>query len=413
MDLLRPVIKPYAWGSHEALARLQGRGTPSDGPEAELWMGAHPSGPAGITRGGRELTLLDAVSGGPERELGAACAQRFGGRLPFLLKVLAAEQPLSIQVHPDREQARSAFAAQSADGRRGPYTDDWPKPELLYTLSRFEVLAGFRDREEAVGVLEDLEVGRLRPVTELLRAGAGDEVLTDALRLVLEWPRDDRAALVHGVVESCRRRARSSGPHAQAYAAVGHMSRHHPEDLGLVASLLLRHRILEPDTALFMPAGGLHAYVRGVGLELLANSDNVLRAGLTAKEVNVPELLRITDPAVRVPEVTPTSVPGPGSTQLYDCPVEEFALHRTGLDGPGGPLVPSAGARIAFCADGAVQLRAGGTDQLRLGPGDSCFLPASDDDVLVEGEGTLFVASAGLSPAERGSLAQGSLPPLL
>ncbi|MGC9440446.1 mannose-6-phosphate isomerase, class I [Streptomyces sp. WG5] len=404
MDLLQPVIKPYAWGSHEALARLQGRRTPSAGPEAELWMGAHPSGPAGMTRGGRELTLLDAVSGGPERELGAACARRFGGRLPFLLKVLAAEQPLSIQVHPDREQARSAFAAQQADGRHGPYADGWPKPELLCALSRFEVLAGFRGREEAVRVLEDLEVGRLHPVVALLRAGAGDQVLTDALRAVLEWPRDDRAALVRGVVESCRRRARPDGPHAEAYAAVERMSRHHPGDLGLVASLLLNHRVLEPGEALFMPAGGLHAYVRGVGLELLANSDNVLRAGLTAKEVNVPELLRITNPAVHVPEVTPTSVPGPGSTQLYDCPVEEFSLHRTRLDGQGGPLVPSAGPRIAFCADGWVRLRAGRTDHLRLGAGDSCFLSASDDSVLVEGEGTLFVAAAGLSPAGCGPL---------
>ncbi|GAA3212538.1 hypothetical protein GCM10020256_12020 [Streptomyces thermocoprophilus] len=159
-----------------------------------------------------------------------------------------------------------------------------------------------------------------------------------------------------------------------------------------------------------MPAGGLHAHVHGVGLELLANSDNVLRAGLTTKEVNVPELLRITDPTVRVPVVAPRSVPGPGSTWLYDCPVAEFALYRTELDGSSGPLVPASGPRIAFCAGGSARLsaRTGDTEPLHLGPGASCFLPASDQEVLVEGEGTLFVATVGLLPDEHGAIAQNS-----
>ncbi|MFD8274561.1 mannose-6-phosphate isomerase, class I [Streptomyces flaveolus] len=410
MDLLQPIIKPYAWGSRDALARLQGRDTPSAGPEAELWMGAHPSGPAGLTRDGRATTLLDAVAGDPDGELGGACARTFGGRLPFLLKVLAAEQPLSIQVHPDRDQARSAFAAQQARGGHGPYADDWPKPELLYALSRFEVLAGFRDREEAAHLLENLGVDGLRPVIGLLRAGTGEQALSEALPALLERAQDDRAPLVSAVVASSRRLARSAHPHAAAYAAVERMSGHHPEDLGLVASLLLDHRVLEPGTALFMPAGGLHAYVHGVGLELLANSDNVLRAGLTAKEVNVPELLRITDPAVRVPVVVPRSVPGPGPTWLYDCPVAEFALYRTELDGSSGPLVPASGPRIAFCAHGSARLstRTGNTEPLGLGPGASCFLPASDQEVLVEGEGTLFVATVGLLPEEHSAIAQNS-----
>ncbi|MFJ8546430.1 mannose-6-phosphate isomerase, class I [Streptomyces sp. NPDC093586] len=405
MDLLLPIIKPYAWGSHEGIARLQGRDVPSAGPEAELWMGAHASGPAGMTRDGHPTTLRDAVADDPERELGAACARRFDGRLPFLLKVLAAEQPLSIQVHPDREQARAGFAAQQAAGGHGAYADDWPKPELLCALSRFEVLAGFRGRAQAARILEDLGLDRLRPVAALLRDGTGDEALTEALRALLEWPRHDREPFVAEVVEASRRRAPLPGPHRAAYDAVVRMSEYHPGDLGLVASLLLDHRVLEPGEALFMPAGGLHAYVRGVGVELLANSDNVLRAGLTAKEVDVPELLRITDPSVRVPEVRPTGVPGPGRTRLYDCPVEEFALYRTELAGPGGPLVPSSGPRIAFCAEGTVRLRTGQGEELRLGPGASCFLSASDEDVLVDGEGTLFVAATGPGADDRGSRA--------
>ncbi|MFH9038308.1 mannose-6-phosphate isomerase, class I [Streptomyces sp. NPDC017966] len=408
MDPIRPIIKPYAWGSREALARLRGRSVPSAGPEAELWMGAHPAGPAGLTRDGRATTLHEVVAAAPERELGGACARRFGGRLPFLLKVLAAEQPLSVQVHPDREQARTAFAAQLATATAtatatgtgpGTYADDWPKPELLYALTRFEVLAGFRDRDEAVAVFDGLGLADVRPLTDVLRAGDGATALTDALRTVLETGHD-RAGLVPAVVAASRRQARAPGPYAAAYDAVVRMAEHHPGDPGLVASLLMRYQVLEPGTALFMPAGGLHAYLNGVGVELMAASDNVLRAGLTTKEVNIPELLRVTDPAVRVPVVRPSGVPG-SRTRAYACPVEEFALYRTELGGPPKPVVPSSGPRIVLCVDGSALLRGPEGDELSLGPGASCFLSDSDRDVTAQGDGTLFVAGTGLGVAHR------------
>ncbi|MFJ5778981.1 mannose-6-phosphate isomerase, class I [Streptomyces sp. NPDC093094] len=394
---MEPIIKTYDWGSHEALARLQGRDTPSAGPEAELWMGAHPAGPSGVTRDGRTRGLHDVVSEAPERELGAECVAHFGGRLPFLLKVLAADQPLSIQVHPDRKQARDAFGVQAANGGEGPYSDDWPKPELLYALSPFEVLAGFRTRTEAAAVLDGLGVEGLRPVVALLESGSDETALTAALGALLEQPACDREPLVREVVEASARLADERGPHAQAYGAVVHMERHHPGDLGLVASLLLRHRILEAGSALYMPAGGLHAYVRGVGVELMAASDNVLRAGLTTKEVNVPELLRITDPAVRVPVVAPRAVAGPGRTHVFECPAEEFTLYRTELTAEGVPLVPSGGPRIVLCTQGTARLRGPDGDVVTLHPGASCFVPDSDQGVTVEGAGTVFVAGAGLA----------------
>jgi mannose-6-phosphate isomerase len=365
-------------------------------------MGAHPAGPTGLTRDGCATTLQQVVAGAPERELGAACADRFEGRLPFLLKVLAAEQPLSIQVHPDRAQARAGFRAQLGGGAgHGPYADDWPKPELLYTLTAFEVLAGFRPRDQAAAVLEELGLARLRRVTDVLRTGDGARTLTDALRTVLTWPRHDRPALVHSVVEASRRRARVPGPYAAAYDAVVRMAEHHPGDLGLVASLLLCHQVLEPDTALFIPAGGLHAYVRGVGVELMAGSDNVLRAGLTTKEVNVAELLRITDPSVTVPVVRPDSVPGAPHTKVYTCPAEEFALYRIELGERPEPLEPRSGPRIALCTEGRALLRGPGGEELPLGPGASCFLPDSRRGVTAQGDGALFVAATGLPLHER------------
>ncbi|MFF6823538.1 mannose-6-phosphate isomerase, class I [Streptomyces longwoodensis] len=395
MDVLQPIIKPYSWGSRDALARLQGRDVPAAGPEAELWMGAHPAGPSGLTRDGRRTTLQDVVAADPERELGAPCARRFGGRLPFLLKILAADRPLSIQVHPDRRHARSGFAAQSAAPGRQLYADDWPKPELLYALTPFEVLAGFRGRAEAVEVYDGLGVPALGPVVDVLRAGDADDALREALRTVLDRPSDDRRSLVSAVVAASARLGGSPGPYAAAYAAVAGMARHHPGDPGLVASLLLRHQVLEAGTALFMPAGGLHAYVRGVGVELLANSDNVLRAGLTGKEVDVPELLRITDPGARVAVVAPRPLGGPGRTHAYDCPVEEFALHRTALGAAPRPVVPAAGPRIVLCLDGTAQLGKPDGEEVSLRSGASCFLPATDEEVTARGDGTLFVASAG------------------
>src|SRR6266516_1911388 len=187
MDLLRPLIRPYPWGTRTAIAELQGRPVPAPGPEAELWMGAHPSAPSGVGRlsspptppppaPSTPLVALDAViAGDPERELGAECAARFGGRLPFLLKVLSAEKALSIQVHPSRTQAEAGFAAENARGLAPDdparnYVDDWPKPELLYALTPFEVAAGLRAPADASALLRALALDELKPLAAALAA---------------------------------------------------------------------------------------------------------------------------------------------------------------------------------------------------------------------------------------------------
>src|SRR5438046_50180 len=223
MDLLRPVIRPYPWGTRTAIAELQGRPVPAPGPEAELWMGAHPSAPSALHRPpalstslapsvlstpsvpSTTLVTLDAViAGDPERELGAECAARFGGRLPFLLKVLSAEKALSIQVHPSRAQAEAGYAADNARGLAADdparnYVDDWPKPGLLYALTPFEVAAGLRTPADAAALLSALEVDELKP----LAAGLHD--LRAALATIIQWP--EPARLVSEVVAACERLA--------------------------------------------------------------------------------------------------------------------------------------------------------------------------------------------------------------
>ena len=393
-------MQPYAWGSRTAIAALQGRPVPSPQPEAELWMGAHPSAPSGLERAGVRTTLDAVVAADPVGELGAGCAARFGGRLPFLLKVIAAEKALSIQVHPSRAQAKAGFRAENERGmppgdKARNYVDDWPKPEILCALTPFEMLAGMRTTADAAVLLRALDVGQLAPVAAGLEAAAGDPAaLTAALSQVLNWPDGYRAGLVGAVVTACARLAAGTGPYAAACDATARLGDQHPGELAVVASLLLRHAVLRPGDAVFLPAGGLHCYVRGTGVELLANSDNVVRAGFTAKHVDVPELLKLTDPAAPVPVIQPR--PLGGGVAVYQTPAPEFRLYRAEIAAAELTL-PGDGPRLLLCADGGVTLRSGAGAVLKAGRGESCFLSAADGAVTAAGPALMFLATSGLS----------------
>jgi mannose-6-phosphate isomerase len=427
MDLLRPVVRPYPWGTRTAIADLQGRPVPAPGPEAELWMGAHPSAPSVVDRAG---TTLDAViAAAPDRELGPECAERFSGRLPFLLKVLSAEKALSIQVHPSRAQAEAGFAAENAlglppgDPARN-YVDDWPKPELLYALTPFEVAAGLRTPADAAAILRALAVDQLQPLVAALSAATSEQAMAGALASVLEWPEPGRAELLAAVAAACARLAAAGrgasgasggGPYADACAAAVRVAADHPGDLGVLALLLMRHEVLQPGQAVFMPAGGLHAYLQGTGIELLANSDNVVRSGLTSKHIDVPELLKLLDPSVSVPVLSPRVLAD--GIAWFDTPAPEFRLYLLDLAAqpgqgprlarpghgpqparPGhGPrlALPGHGPRILLCLDGACVLRAASGEAIELSRGDSCFVSAADAPVHATGSARLALATPG------------------
>jgi mannose-6-phosphate isomerase len=405
MDVLRPVVRPYPWGSRHAIAELVGRPAPAPGPEAELWMGAHPSAPSGVARDARRTTLDAVIAADPDRELGPGCVARFGPRLPFLLKVLAAEQALSIQVHPSRAQAQAGFRAENARGLAPDdparnYTDDWPKPELLYALTPFEVLAGLRTPADAAGLLRALAVGPLASLAVQLEVSGSaplavelsGQLLAGLLGTILSWPPAGRSALVAGVVAACARLASDGGPYSAAAAAAVRIAADHPGDLGVVASLLMRHAVLEPGQAMFMPAGGLHAYLKGTGIELLANSDNVVRAGLTGKHLDVPELLALLDPSVAVPVLSPRGLAD--GIAWFDTPAPEFRLYLVDLVGNTVSL-PGEGPRIVLCTEGSAVLRSESGGKTEIGRGGSCFLAAADGPVSGTGTGHFFLASPG------------------
>ena len=380
MDHLENTIRPYAWGSTTAIPRLLGV-EPSGEPQAEMWMGAHPGAPSRTGRG----TLTEVIDAAPERELGPEAVAKFGPRLPFLLKILAAGAPLSLQVHPDLVQAKEGYEDEE---RRGVpvgaphrnYKDANHKPELICALTPFDGLCGFRDPEETARLLAGLEVDTLKPYVDLLRAHPQDAALREVLTAVLGADPEDMAGTVAETAAACERLGGGYTP----YAEIAH---HYPGDPGVIAAMLLNHVRLQPGEALFLGAGIPHAYLNGLGVEIMANSDNVLRCGLTPKHVDVPELLRIvhfeaSDPGVLRPEASP------GGEEVYETPIDEFRLSRYVLpEGASAHDLTRATPQILLCTAGTV--RAG---EYELGPGQSVFVPAGEK-AEVSGAGTVFRAT--------------------
>ncbi len=387
MELLESSIRAYSWGSRTAIAAMQGRPGPTAQPEAELWMGAHPDSPSSVVRGGRAARLDDVISDDPVGLLGDDTVEQFGPRLPFMLKVLAAASPLSLQAHPDPVMAARRYAEEAhLPGEKRLYTDPYAKPELLVALDDFDTLCGFRDPGRSADVIESLDVDVLAPVIRVLRTGAVATRLRTAISMLLRWPANERRSVVTAVVSAARR---------LGLDYIVDLGEQFEDDMGIVVALLLNHVQLGAGEGIWMPDGNLHAYLRGIGMELLASSDNVLRGGFTAKRVDVEELIRVLrfevlpDPVVKPVVLAPDVVTWP-------VPAPEFALIRTTVTRSGGVVTfEPAGPRIVFCVTGSVTLDDG--TPIVLAGGQSAF-GAAGRSLSVFGDGTVFVATTGVSP---------------
>ncbi|MEU2117052.1 mannose-6-phosphate isomerase, class I [Streptomyces sp. NPDC016459] len=401
MDLLLNTVQSYDWGSVTALPRLLGT-EPSGAPQAELWMGAHPAAPSRVRRDHRTLPLDRVIAADPLAELGAATLRRFGARLPFLLKLLAADAPLSVQVHPDPAQARAGFAREDAlgiptDAPHRTYRDAHHKPEMIVALSRFRGLCGFRAPRECADLLDALAVPALRPYAGSLRALPQEKALAEVFTAFLRPP----TGLVASVAQAVEAAAVRTGPHREDFTACATVAHAHPGDPGLLAALMLRRVELAPGEGLFLAAGVPHAYLSGLGVEIMASSDNVLRCGLTSKHVDVAELLEV----VRF-TATPTRVlipRGKDGEEVYPAPVDDFRLSRFRLraNGPARRLAPGS-PQILLCVDGeaAVTSTAGA---VRIGPGRCVYVPAAAE-VALSGTGTVFRATVGTPETPRRQL---------
>ena len=388
---LRNPIRDYAWGSRTALAELTGRPHPTPRPEAELWIGAHPTAPSQVGAESGWVSLPDWIRRDPAAVLGPEIARRFGGELPFLLKVLAVARALSVQAHPDAERARAGFereerAGLARDDPRRSYRDPNGKPELICALTGFTALCGFRATDEIARGLEGLGVPELVETARALRAEPGRDGLARGLRSVLAAPPEWAEA----AAAAAERRAGDS----PEYRWVAELGRQQPGDPGLLAPLWLQRIELRPGQGLFLPAGELHTYLEGTGVEILANSDNVLRGGLTAKPVDVPELLAaLSFRQQPVPRIEPRP-DGPGEG-VYPTPAREFELAVLSV-GPAAPLASRAQhpVEILLCTRGEASLEgavAPGAE--RLARGEAVLVPAAAGAYALRGNATVYRAS--------------------
>ncbi|PZS36387.1 MAG: mannose-6-phosphate isomerase, class I [Pseudonocardiales bacterium] len=428
VELLRNAVRPYAWGSRTAIPELLGSPVPAPHPQAELWLGAHPADPSVLMHAdGAQTSLLEALRTDPYRHLGTRCAQRWGGRLPFLLKVLAAEEPLSLQAHPSAEQAAEGFAREEGRGvpRDAPernYVDPSHKPELICALTELQALAGFRDPRRTVELLKALDVPALQPYRAMLAAEPNADGLRTLFTTWITMPETAMKAVLPGTLDACvallRRdgvcggdfrtprggdfRTPRGGDFRTECRVILELAETYPGDVGVLAALLLNHVVLASGEAMYLPAGNLHTYLRGTGVEISANSDNVLRGGLTSKHIDVPELLRVLDFSYGALPVQRGERVGLHET-AYRTLAEEFQLTRLEwADGESTPVcLHSRWPQILLCTQGSAQLHSLDGGSVTVRRGGSVWLAAADPDVtLCPGPGPvqLFRALPGLAP---------------
>ncbi|WP_298129411.1 mannose-6-phosphate isomerase, class I [Micropruina sp.] len=395
MQPLSGTVQRYAWGTHDAIPALLGR--PTDGqPIAEYWLGAHSSSPS-LLEGG---TLVEHIASGP-RVLGKRSREAFGEQLPYLMKLLSARHALSLQAHPSREQAIDGFARETRagiplDSPERTYKDSWPKPEILIALDEFHTLAGFRNPHETaalfagLGVAEELE-SVIGPLTERKGPAAMAEVFLDVLSLD-----EPRRRLVNETVAAAMHHRDDGGEVGEFARTALELDAVFPADPGILAALLMNRLLLAPGEALFVPAGMMHAHLRGTGVEIMANSDNVIRGGLTSKHIDVSELVAVVDfdpwlPEVLLPRQTRRGV------FKYETPCSEFEAWQMSVDSETGPVrVPGRGsARILLVTEGHCLLD-DGHSRLELPRGRAAFLSAEERDVYASGTATLYGTSSGI-----------------
>ncbi|WP_216381891.1 mannose-6-phosphate isomerase, class I [Arcanobacterium phocae] len=409
MKYLQGRVRHYSWGSHNAIPRLFGCPA-AEKPVAELWFGAHNNAPSFVSDDPRQqsyapqggsaelLSLAELIAADPHRVLGDDIIARYGSQLPFLLKLIAPDQPLSLQVHPSLEQAYLGFEREERAGippqdPRRCYPDQNHKPEMLYALTTFEALVGFRSPRRILGVLSGLDCAVARRVRTTIAAEPNNHGVRQAFSQLISQATRPTEEEVAELVTQCAARRSVDSPSPRADALAVRIARFHPGDPGIVASLLLNPVTLHPGEALYTPAGIVHAYISGLGVEVMAASDNVLRAGLTYKHVDVEELLRITDtvaaPPIRIAAERISSV-----QSTFYVPVDDFELSVISLRHADERVeVKGCGPRIILCVRGAVEMWIG-NEFFFINTGQSIFLGADDGAISVRGAGELVQVEA-------------------
>jgi mannose-6-phosphate isomerase len=386
---LRGQVRNYAWGSPTAIPEILGT-DPTGEPLAEYWLGAHPLAPSTV-----DNVPLDQLLKDHPEWVGKRCRKLFGDRFPVLMKLLAAAKPLSLQAHPNREQAEAGYAREQAagidlDAPERTYKDDWPKPELIIALTEFDGLCGFREPQATVELFRRLGLCRdldsvIKPLSQRKGSAALAQVFLDILSL-------DDADLVVRTVQAARGHVGDPYELGDFARTAVELDAHFPRHPSILAALLLNRIHLEPGEGMYLPPCTLHSYLHGVGVEVMASSDNVLRGGLTKKHIDVDELIHVVefvpgeyDPVAREPE---------DGFVRYVTPAPEFCAWRGELNHKRVTLPAAKACRIALATDGEAELTST-TGKLDLEVGEAALLPYGEE-VTATGSATLFVCAPGV-----------------
>lgn len=371
--LLNNVIQDYAWGTHDALNTLFNIPNPMNIPQAEIWMGAHPNGCSKISVEGKEVFLSDYISSDKNAILGEKTARLFG-ELPYLFKVLSAGKALSVQVHPSKAQAEKGFdkeerAGVALDARFRNYKDPNHKPELVYALTDYQAMNGFREHAEIISFFKALNIEILNDIVDAFEKNQNEQGLSTFFETLLSFNDPQKETCVSKLIAFVS--ARQTDP---LYGLILTLSDQYPGDIGLFSPLILNTLTLKPGEAMFLDACTPHAYIKGTGLEIMANSDNVLRAGLTPKYMDVPELISCTR-CVPISKDTIRFEPEhENQAKHYPAPVSDFKFsvyHETQKT----PLyTQSAEILIAISAPLILEHKSG--EHITLQKGESVFIPA-------------------------------------
>ena len=384
MQKLINSVQNYAWGSKTALTDLYGIANPNNLPMAELWMGAHPKSSSKIEdASGQARSLRDVIDADKAALLGDKVAQRFG-ELPFLFKVLCADQPLSIQVHPNKQASEIGFAKENAagiplDAAERNYKDPNHKPELVFALTPFLAMNAFREFSEIVSLLQPV-AGAHKAIAHFLENPNAD-ALSQLFASLLNMQGEEKS---HALAVL---KAALGSQQGEPWETIRLISEFYPDDSGLFSPLLLNVVKLNPGEAMFLFAETPHAYLQGVALEVMANSDNVLRAGLTPKYIDIPELVANVK-FVAKPAAELLTQPVKNGAELdFPIPVEDFAFSLHDLSQTETTIAQESAA-ILFCVEGEATLHKG-EQRLVLKPGESAFVAANESPVSVSGTGRL------------------------
>lgn len=398
ISILKNPTQHYAWGSKTFIPKLMGEPFPAEKPQAELWMGAHPKAPSLVLWDGDWISLLEWIRKDPEGILGETVAKEFSNELPFLFKILAADKPLSVQAHPSREQAQEGFARENGikiplDATHRNYKDENHKPEMICALTPFWLLNGFRKIDDLMALIERIGAPALKNKAIHLQGQSEAGGLKVFFTTLMTMDQGTQRQLVAEVVHHCDKLS-TTGPE---FEWITKLNQKYPGDMGVLSPIFMNLVKLRPGEGFYTPPGRLHAYLEGAGMELMANSDNVLRGGLTGKTMDVPELLKILDFTHSEVDILKPERLESGE-EVYHTPAKEFLLSVISVFK--GSLFESSQRRsveIITCLEGNARISDLSTgESLSLTKGTAIIVPAAVELYRIEGEANLYKAAVPL-----------------